>query len=70
MNRVVNIDKLRCLIVGSLDMSVTKFCKEVKVNRTTIDRILHKRGNQDLRLLTLKKICDYFNKDFRDYLGE
>lgn len=58
--------KLKELIIENLDIPVYKFCKIVKVSRTTIHNIL----NEDLKvgLLITKKICKYFNVDFKDYL--
>jgi len=60
--------KLKDLIRENLDVPMYKFCKKVKVSRTTIHNILNK--DYKAGLLITKKICNYFNVDFRDYLEE
>lgn len=60
-------NKLRDLIVENLDMSVYKFAKEIGLSRPTITAILKDSDTQPT-LLTIKRICKYFNVDFKDYL--
>lgn len=58
--------KLRDLILDRLEIPKTKFCKEVGISRPVIDYILN--DNHEPRLVTIKKICKYFNVDFHDYI--
>lgn len=60
--------KLKELIVNNLETTIGQFSKDAGVNRTTIQAIL-KNGYKP-NLLTTKKICKYFNVDFRDYLED
>lgn len=58
--------KLKDLIINNLDISVNKFCDELGLSSWTINNILKDYGQQP-GLLTIKKICKYFNVDFRNY---
>lgn len=58
--------KLKDLIINKLEISIRQFCKEIKISRQTIDNILNDKHTPTL--LTIKKICKYFNVDFKDYI--
>ena len=58
--------KLKDLITDKLDEPMSKFCKKSGVNRTTITLIM--KEDYQPSLLTIKKICKYFNVDFHDYI--
>lgn len=60
--------KIKDLIMDRLEIPVSRFCKEVGVSRATINAILNDKYKFNLRLLTIKKICKYFNVDFKDYV--
>ena len=60
--------KIKDLILDNLNMSIRKFCKEVGLSRTTIDYILNDENKHELNLLTIKKICNYFGADYKDYI--
>lgn len=62
-----NTQKLADLILSKLEISIRKFCKEIKISRPTIDNIINDR-NHEPTLLTVKKICNYFEVDYKDYL--
>ena len=59
---------IKDLILDRLEVSVSQFCKECGVNRTTIDGIIHNKNKSQPSLVTIKKICKYFNVDFHDYI--
>lgn len=58
--------KIKDLLQERLGLTKTMFCKEAKISRPTIDAIL--KDKQQPRLQTIKKICNYFNVDPKDYL--
>lgn len=58
--------KIKDLILDKVETSLYKFCAEVKISRTTIYNILNDKNSPSLP--TVKKICRYFNVDFRDYI--
>jgi DNA-binding XRE family transcriptional regulator len=60
--------KIKELIIERLETTISKFCKDTGVNRTTVDGILNETYNHDLSLVTIKKICKYFDVDFKEYL--
>lgn len=68
--------KLKDLIKDRLEIPVSQFCKEVGVNRTTIDSIIsgnnvytRKDGKEyQPSLITIKKICKFFKVDYHNYL--
>lgn len=60
--------KIRDLILDRLEVSVSKFCKEINITRPTIDNILLEKNRHNPSLLTIKKICKYFNVDWRDFV--
>lgn len=64
---MIHENKLKDLIIEKLEMPVYKFCKEIKVSRPTIDNILNK-NEFNPSLMTVKKICKYFDVDFKEYL--
>lgn len=61
--------KLKNLIIDKLEIPVYKFCKEIQVSRPTIENIM-KTNEFTPSLITIKKICNYFNVDFHDYIQE
>lgn len=72
MDKIGGKMKLKDLIIDRLDITVSQFCKEVGISRQTIDNILndYKRAKaKSPSLLTIKRICKYFDVDFRDYLN-
>lgn len=54
------------LINSNLEVSICKFAKDVGVSRMTIYNILN--GKCLPTLATIKKICKYFNVDYRNYI--
>lgn len=58
--------KLQDLINYKLMISIRKFEKETGVCRQTIMNILN--NNHKPTELTVKKICKYFNVDYKEYL--
>lgn len=60
-------NKLKDLILERLEIPVYKFCKVIGVSRPTIDNILNK-NEFNPSLMTVKKICKYFDVDFKEYL--
>lgn len=60
--------KLANLIIDNIETSVSDFAKQVGLSRMTLINVLV--GAHQPTLRTTKKICKYFNVDFRDYLGE
>lgn len=59
---------IRDLILDRLEVSVSQFGRECGVNRTTIYNIMHDKCTSKLSLLTIKKICKYFNVDYKDFI--
>lgn len=57
--------KVKDLLEKNLGLTKTLFCKEAKISRPTIDKIL--KGEQ-ASLPTIKKICKYFGVDPKNYL--
>ncbi len=60
--------KLKDLILDRLEISMSKFCKEVGLSRQTIDNIMNDKNKNGASLVTIKKICKYFDVDFHDYI--
>lgn len=61
-------EKLKNLILENLEISLLRFSRESGVNRDTLYRIIKGNVKGTLSLLTIKKICKYFNVDFKNYL--
>lgn len=59
--------RLASLILDNLEISIRKFCKEIKISRPTIDNIINNKDHEPT-LLTIKKICNYFHVEYKDYL--
>lgn len=59
---------IKDLILDRLEVPVSQFCKECGVNRTTIDNIIHDKGTSTPSLLTIKKICKYFDVEWRNFV--
>lgn len=67
---------IKDLILDRLEIPASQFCRVIGISRQTYENIINE-GNGFTRkdkksyqpsLLTIKKICKYFNEDFRDYL--
>lgn len=58
--------KLKDLINDKLDIPIRQFSKEIGVSRQTIYNIL--KGVKDIKINTLKKICEYFGVDYHEYI--
>lgn len=63
--------KLKELILERLEVSVSQFCREIGLSRTTIDNIMNnyeKSPGKAPSRLTIKKICNYFGVDFKEFI--
>lgn len=60
-------NKLNKLIIDKLNESQGSFCEKVGISRQTLYNILNKKGYQP-RLITIKRICNYFKVDFHNYI--
>lgn len=63
--------KIKELILDRLEVSVSQFCREIGLSRTTIDNIMNDYETSIGKapsLLTIKKICKYFGVDYKDYI--
>lgn len=58
--------KLKDLILDNLEVPISRFSKEIGVNRRTIYYILSEKHQP--RRTTIKRICKYFGVDFKDYI--
>lgn len=59
-------DKLKTLINDCLMISMRQFEKESGVSRQTVYNLMHDKKKPSV--LTVKKICDYFKVDFKDFI--
>ena len=57
--------KLKDLLQEKLGLTKASFCKDAGISRPTIDKILS--GKQP-SLSTIRKICEYFGADPKDYI--
>ena len=57
---------IKDLILDNLKISQRKFCKEIGISRQTIYKIINGRGTPTI--LTIKRICEYFDVDWKDYV--
>jgi DNA-binding XRE family transcriptional regulator len=68
--------KLKDLIKDNLKVSVSQFCREAGIDRRTAECILKEKNYYTRKdneqytpsLLTVKKVCKYFNVDYKDYV--
>lgn len=60
------MQKLKDLINDRLMISMRQFEKEAGVTRQTVYNLMHDKKKPSV--LTVKKICDYFKVDFKDYI--
>lgn len=68
--------KIKDLILDRLEISASQFCRVTGISRQTFENIIKddngfaRKDNKGYQpsLLTIKKVCKYFNVDFRDYL--
>lgn len=67
---VIKMEKIKNLIQDNLEIPVSQFCTKVKINRTTIVNVLNGTYKSELRLLTIKKICDYFKVNYKEYIED
>lgn len=58
--------QLKDLIENRLMISIRQFAKETGISRHTIAHILNGEGKPSL--LTVKKICNYFQVDWHEYI--
>lgn len=58
--------KLKDLILDRLEVPRVDFCKQVGISRETFYSIINEEHQP--RILTIKKICKYFDVDYRDYV--
>lgn len=54
------------LIIQEQDVSLSKLAKEIGVSRVVLSYIINKKHEPSLPVI--KKICNYFNKDFHEYI--
>lgn len=57
--------KIKDLLQEKLGLTKASFCRNVGISRPTIEKILN--GKQP-SLSTIKKICEYFGVDPKDYI--
>lgn len=62
------MEKLKRLIEDNAVVSLRELEKDIGVCRQTLGSILN--GKHKPTVLTVKKICNYFKVNYRDYLGE
>lgn len=53
-------------LLNEREVSLTQLSKETGVTRQTLNNIV--QGNNKPSLLTVKKICTYFDVDYKDYI--
>lgn len=57
---------IKDLILDRLEVTQEEFCRAVGISRTTFYFIMNEKHEPSM--VTIKKICKYFDVDFRDYL--
>ena len=57
--------KIKDLIYDRLETSVSSFCKAIGVSNVTIFKVLN---GHEPSLSTIKRVCRYFNVDYKDYV--
>lgn len=60
--------KLKDLILDRSMVSMEQLSKNIGISRQTIYNIIDGKDNYKTSLLTIKKICKYFNVDYKDYI--
>ena len=60
--------KLKDLILDRTMITMEQLCKEIKVSRQTIYNIIGEKENYKPSLLTIKRICNYFGENYKDYI--
>ena len=58
--RVLNMKNNLSIIMGAMRLTSTTVAKDTKISRTTIRAIYYEEA-ENVKLSTLKKICDYLN---------
>lgn len=58
--------ELKKLIEDNLMISYRRFAKEIGITRPTIYNIIN--GKTAPAITTVKKICKYFNVNYKDYI--
>lgn len=58
--RVLNMKNNLSTIMGAMRLTSTTVAKDTKISRTTIRAIYYEEA-ENVKLSTLKKICDYLN---------
>lgn len=53
-------------LLNEREISLAQLAKETGVTRQTLNNVV--QGNNKPSLLTVKKICGYFNVDYKDYI--
>lgn len=60
--------KLKALILTKSDGNIAKLCRRMDMPRQTMENILKGNNKHGASLITIKKICKYFDEDFHDYI--
>lgn len=62
--------KLKELLINKLEEPVDTFCKKINISRPVISGIMNGtyQHQHNISLLTIKKICNYFKVDFKEYI--
>lgn len=62
--------KLKDLILDRSMVSMEELSQNIGISRQTIYNIIDKKEKYKPSLLTIKKICKYFNVEWRDFVDE
>ena len=68
--------ELKDLIINNLEVPASVFCRQINISRQTYTNIINNSNNYARkdkksykpRLFIVKKICNYFGVDFKDYI--
>ena len=60
--------KLKELLINKLEEPIDTFCKKINISRPVISGIMNGSYHHEISLLTIKKICNYFKVDFKEYI--
>lgn len=62
--------ELRDLIIDKIETSQTELANKIGVSRQIINAIINGSYKNKPNIITVKKICKFFNVDFRDYYNK
>lgn len=64
----IDVEAVKNLIMDNMKKPAYKIADEMRISRQLMGKILNDKYKGDMRLITLKAICEYFGANWRDFI--